>query len=151
MNQNLKTTIYDFISNSLIERVETYTKILNSITESKNNETKSSAGDKFETGRAMMQAEQDKVENQLGQAFQFQNVMQLIDSSEMHDKVRLGSLVVCNTGYYFISIGLGSVQVDGKKIYAISANSPIGQLLLEKANGDSIHWNSKEIIIKSVC
>ena len=61
----MKKKIIDFISNSIKEKISILKLELDSIQNEKNNITKSSAGDKFETSRSTMQIEYDKLNNQI--------------------------------------------------------------------------------------
>ena len=79
----------------------------------KSTQTKSSAGDKFETSRAMMQAEEERSKVQLVKAVNLKNDLTQIDINRVSDRVILGSLVFTNQGNYFLSIGLGKILVDG--------------------------------------
>ena len=61
-NTNLKHQIHLALVKELTEKVSSYDRMLVSIRQSKNGDTKSSAGDKFETSREMMQMAIDKTE-----------------------------------------------------------------------------------------
>ena len=64
MNQ-LKAQIHQACLAQIEERIQNLEQRLKTINESKANETKSSVGDKYETGRAMLQIDEDKVLTQL--------------------------------------------------------------------------------------
>lgn len=113
-------------------------------------ETKSSAGDKHETGRAMLQLEREKAGHQLAEIEKLTSVLSKIDSAATSTHVRVGSLVHTSKAHYFISVSLGALQVDGRTIYAISAATPIGQLLLGKTPGDVVNFNGNSFVIEEV-
>lgn len=115
-----------------------------------NSETKSSAGDKHETGRAMIQLEMEKESQKLNDLQEMQNTLSRIATDTTNDVVKLGSLVATNRATYFISASLGELKTEKEKCFAISLNSPIGKLLLGKKAGDSIHFNGREIQINSI-
>ena len=94
------------------ETIAAISKALKSIEEARNNETKSSAGDKYETGRAMMQIEEDNNSRQLIQAVQLKTQLQKIVLNKKPVKVELGSIVTTNRSAYFISIGLGEIEFE---------------------------------------
>ena len=60
-----KQELWTIIELELKRQISEITSNLDTIEQSKAQETKSSAGDKFETGRAMMQIEEDKLLGQL--------------------------------------------------------------------------------------
>lgn len=115
-----------------------------------NSETKSSAGDKHETGRAMIQLEMEKAGKQLASIQQSKEILARIDGSKKSSIASLGSLIETNHGIYFLCISLGHLKVEGKTYLVISTSSPIGKLLLGKKTGESIVWNGREIKIHNI-
>jgi transcription elongation GreA/GreB family factor len=111
--------------------------------EAAQNETKSSAGDKYETAREMMQQEIDLNTTRLQQLKQQQNVLARIDVDADTDVVVPGSIVLTTQGNYYIAVGAGKLIVDGIIYYAISLQSPIGQQLKGKKTGDVFTVNQQ--------
>ncbi len=103
---------------------------LNDLKESTANETKSTAGDKYETARAMLQIEQDNTRRQLQESLEQQSIFTAIDISINSNEIIRGSLVKTNKGYLFISVALGKIIVDGITIIALSPQSPLGKQLM---------------------
>ena len=103
---------------------------LNDLKESTANETKSTAGDKYETARAMLQIEQDNTRRQLQETLEQQSIFTSIDISISSNEIIRGSLVKTNKGYLFISVALGKIIVDGITIIALSPQSPLGKQLM---------------------
>jgi len=101
-------------------------------------ETKSSAGDKHETGRAMLQLEREKLGKQLAENDILKEVISKIDITKSNSLVGLGSLVYTTDTCYFIAIGVGEVVIDNQKFYIVSTKAPISQALLGKRIGDNI-------------
>ena len=147
---NLKQEIHHALVYALATQAKDYDKILESIYQSKNDDTKSSAGDKFETGREMMQMEIDKTEMQLNKVNFARETLNQLNSAHSSKTVVLGSLVQCNTGTFYISIGYGSIKMNGKKYYAISMISPVGKLLMGKQAGDDFAFNGNTIKVIDV-
>jgi transcription elongation GreA/GreB family factor len=113
-------------------------------------ESKSSAGDKHETGRAMLHLEMEKASQQLEVANQMKETLQRIHLNSVSEKVKLGSLVTTDQGTYFLSISAGQLEVTGKYYYAVSSSSPIGQLLIGKEKGAMVTLGTKAIKILSI-
>ncbi len=105
-------------------------------------DTKSSAGDKYETSREMIQQDLNRYQQQLIQAKKDAVVLQKIEL-EPKPEVSLGSLVVTDQANYFIAISLGKQQIDGRDYMIISASSPIGQLLIEQELGYTLQFNGR--------
>jgi len=123
---------------------------IESTTESKNSATKSTAGDKHETGRAMMERELALSSAQLRKAQVLKNELSKISLEVDVTSVQLGALVVTNQGNYFISIGLGKVNVLGDDCYAISGGSPLGIAMMGKQKGQKINFQGRNIEIIDV-
>jgi hypothetical protein len=113
-------------------------------------ETKSSAGDKHETGRAMLQLEIEKAGQQLSGITQMKAVLSKIDISKTSKNACLGSLIFTDKARYFLSISAGQLVVADKSYFAISVASPIGKLLLGKQEKDAISFNGITIVINEI-
>ena len=131
-------------------RLQSIQKTISEIQESLHSETKSSAGDKHETGRAMLQLEREKAGQQLAGAQKVKEILAKIDSSKPSKNVCLGSVVYTTQANYFISISAGKLTVDNTDYFAISPNTPIGQLLLSKTAGEEVIFRKQSFIIKSI-
>lgn len=112
-------------------------------------ETKSSAGDKYETARAMIQLEIDKYSLQLHDAEKQKSFLSGIQLTE-DNTARLGSLVATNHELFFLSISIGQLTVDNKKYFAISPAAPIGVELLNKRKGDTFFFRGRNYTIENV-
>lgn len=113
-------------------------------------DTKSSAGDKHEVGRAMVQQELDKLEEQHAKLIDLQHELSRVPLERTFDQVAFGSLVVTDQGTYFVAIGWGRVEFDGGTSFAISLASPIGQALCGKRVGEHVDLNGRKFSITSV-
>jgi hypothetical protein len=125
-------------------------QLLASIKESRDGETKSSAGDKYETSRAMTQNEMEKCEVQLDHIRMLQHELSRIDLDKTYSTAETGSLVITGEGRYFISVGIGKVIVANVSVYVISAVSPLGRFLSGKSPGDTGTFQGKEFRVLSV-
>ena len=114
------------------------------------NETKSSAGDKYETGREMINLEINKLAEQLQQFKNLRNTLNVAKSRTNNGSAQLGTAVKTNMANYFIAIPADRIIVDGDEYFAIGANSPIAQLLLHKKAGEEIIFNGKSAEILEV-
>lgn len=146
----IKELILNQLHKLLDKKIEALEQYIESAKESRDNETKSSVGDKYETGRAMAQMELDKNQTQLTQIQNQKNELLKIDVSKKYDQSEFGAIIITNIGNYFLSIGIGKVELENESCFCISASSPIGQQFLNKLAGDSVFFNGKEILIKEV-
>ncbi len=121
---------------------------LQELSTAKHNESKSSVGDKYETGRAMIHLEEEKLSKQLAQAQASKNLLQKIGLQKQREQVAPGSLVYSSQGFYFLAVSLGKLQIAQAEIFCLSAQAPLGKALLHKRVGDSfeMHQKTYEII-----
>lgn len=130
----------------LILAIEKRNEISNSIKrvqESLSSEGKSTAGDKHETGRAMLQLEREKLGLQLKNAEETCAVLQKIKATQTHTQIALGSFVKTDVMNYYLSVSIGQFSIEEEVIFAISPQSPIGKLLLGKTINESLQFNKK--------
>jgi len=142
IKQQLLEACFDFVK-------EKHSTISESIASNKKDlfsETKSSAGDKHETGRAMIQLEMEKSGQQLAEVNFMQTVLNKMIVDKSSEIVCLGSLIKTSKGTYFLAISVGKVVVEQQNYFVISGQSPIGKQLLGKKVGDLVPFNQAEIL-----
>ena len=142
-----KEQLHQFCTTFVIERVARIQKNIEDIQTSLSSETKSSAGDKHETGRAMLQLEREKLGQQLAEAEKMKQTLSKVPKEASKPVVGLGSWVVTSKADYYLAISAGEFKSEGKSVYCISAATPIAQLLFGKEQGASTTFNGQEIKI----
>lgn len=148
--KELKVLFLNALYSLVDEKVNSATSAIDATTESKNTATKSTAGDKHETGRAMMERELALSNAQLQKAQFLKNELSKISLEVDVTSVQLGALVVTSHGNYFISIGLGKINVLGDDCYAISGGSPLGIAMMGKQKDQMINFQGRNIEIIDV-
>jgi hypothetical protein len=123
----LKRKLYDHCVKFIDKRIDTAREAIRIAQESANDETKSSAGDKYETGRAMMQLEIEKNMMQLQEALKQKEILESIDLDRAAATIQLGSLAVTDDELFFIAISLGLQVIDKNRYAIISPSTPIGK------------------------
>ncbi|WCO01759.1 GreA/GreB family elongation factor [Psychroserpens ponticola] len=144
---SIKNDLYSQCQAFVDCRLKAIQKTIDEIQESLTSETKSSAGDKHETGRAMLQLEREKAGQQLAEIQKLNQLLPKIDVSNNSEIIGLGSLVYTSQANYFIAISAGELKVNNQSFYAISANTPIAKLLLGKLKNDEIIFRDQEFKI----
>jgi transcription elongation GreA/GreB family factor len=147
---NLKEALFQQCVAHVNTRLQTIQTIISSHQKALSSETKSSAGDKHETGRAMLQLEMEKAGQQLSAVQQMQQTLAKINSSKPSTNIALGSVIKTSSAYYFLSISAGELTIKETVYFAISPSSPIGKLLMGKKVEDTFIWRGKEIKIDRV-
>lgn len=146
LKENLYNQCLVFIDN----RFQTIKNTINEIQESLLAETKSSAGDKHETGRAMLQLEREMAGAQLAEINKVKESLAKIDINCSSEIIGLGSLVYTSHFNYFIAISAGELKVNDERFYAISPSTPIGNLLIGKKARDEIVFRNQKSLIEKV-
>ncbi|AMR30645.1 3-oxoacyl-ACP synthase [Mucilaginibacter sp. PAMC 26640] len=118
--------------------------------QSANSDTKSSAGDKYETGREMAQQETNRNLGQLNEANKLMVALNQISFKGTSTAVEIGSLVTTNNGEFYVAISAGVLTLDGKKYIAVSPASPIGVQLKGKKAGEEFNLNGKAYQISTI-
>jgi len=147
---SVKQTLYSLCSSFVEERILMYQKAMKDAQEAANNEEKSSAGDKYETTRAMMQIEKDKNAKQLEETIKLKKALSQINPNSTSNTIGLGSLVLTDKGNFYISISVGKIKADNIEYIAIAPTSPLGAGFMNKKAQDKAVFNGIEYKIAKV-
>jgi transcription elongation GreA/GreB family factor len=147
---SVKIKLYERCLAFVEQRIASSQKAIEHAQQAANEETKSSAGDKYETGRAMMQLEIEKQSVQLGEAMKLKQTLTQINPEKTTDSIQSGSLVYTDQGNFYIAVSAGKLEVDGAAYFAVSPVAPIGTLLIGKKAGNSVALNGKTFKILNV-
>jgi len=150
ISSSIKKALHQCCLTLAEDRIASLQHILKETQQAANNETKSSAGDKHETGRAMAQLETEKLTSQLTEALNIKQNLAQINPTITNNTVVLGSMVYTNNGNFYIAASIGKVAVENEVFFAISPASPIGKLLLTKKEKESFSLNGNEYTILAV-
>ena len=135
-----KTELIKLINQKLSEKIQTFEKLI-SETRASNNDTKSSMGDKYETGREMLQQEINNLQVQLNEVLKQQDFLKTI-IIKASDKAEKGAIVKTERGLFFISVSLGELSFEHQKIICISPESPLAKAMNGKQKGDVFSLNN---------
>ena len=146
----IKEVLFKECEDFVNKRLQTVEDIISSNQKALQSETKSSAGDKHETGRAMLQLEMEKAGQQLAGISQMKLILAKINILKKSEVAHLGSVVETGFANYFLSISTGKIEVEDKIYFAISVSSPIGKLLLGKKVNEEFTFNGKTFKVKKI-
>ena len=135
-----KEKLLQLINQKLSDKIQNFEKLIDE-TRASNNDTKSSMGDKYETGREMLQQEINNLQVQLNEILKQQNFLKTI-SIKPTEKAEKGSIIKTAKGLFFISVSLGEVIFDGKKIICISPESPLAKAMNGKRKNEVFTINN---------
>jgi transcription elongation GreA/GreB family factor len=150
VKSSLKHQLYNACSRYVDQRIQSAQQAIDAAQESANDETKSSAGDKYETGRAMAQLEIEKNRSQLAEANKLKQVLTQINPDSTNETIQSGSLAITTHGKFYISIAAGSISINNESYFAISPASPIAQKLLGLKTGEEFTFNGKNFTVEKI-
>ena len=134
----------------LEQRVEECRHSLSALQADLTSESKSTAGDKHETGRAMLHLEAEKEAARLHDAESLLLQWERIDFNHPSAAVVPGALVHTSEGHFLISVPLGRVDLSDLSVFLISPVSPLGKLLQHQPKGATITLNGKTFTILAI-
>ena len=149
MNQ-LKQKLYSHCMTFLTDRISAIDAIMEECQQAANSETKTTAGDKHETNRALMQLDRENHAVQRVTALQSLTQLKRIDLSQEHEEAVLGSVIRTDRGNFFLAISVGKVVVDGLMFHVVSPESPIGQAFLGAEEEDEIFFRNRKYEVTAV-
>lgn len=135
-----KSNLLQIIKTKLSEKIENFEKLI-SETRASSNDTKSSMGDKYETGREMLQQEINNLQVQLNEILKQKDFLKTV-LPKPNDKAEKGAIVKTEKGLFFISISLGEIKIENEKIICISPESPLAKTMNGKQKGEDFSLNN---------
>jgi transcription elongation GreA/GreB family factor len=148
--ENIKNSLYQLCLNIVEERLQNAQLASEQASDGAGEETKSSAGDKYETAREMMQQEKDRAQKQANEANKLMVALQGINTSTTHTIIQPGSVVLTDNGNFYVSISAGALNYEGHAYVAISPASPIGVKMLGLKPGDGFEMNGRKYKVAEV-
>lgn len=148
--RTIKEQLYNHCKTYTQQKIDIAQNAIQAAQQAANEETKSSVGDKYETGRAMMQLEKQKYAAQLDEGIKLQKVLAQITPQSILSSIQLGSIVITTQANYYIAISAGKVKLRDTLFFTISLGSPIGQALKGLTTGDTATFRQQKITIKSI-
>jgi hypothetical protein len=146
-----KIRVHAALINTLNDKYKELQAALAETNDSLSADSKSTAGDKHETGRAMAQLEREKIGGLIKQHEQLIINAQRLEYSIETSTIRLGSLVNTSNGWYYLSVPAGRILVDNTPLFCLSPAAPLVGVLLGKKSGEEVLWQGSSIAIVFVC
>ena len=150
MTSEIKELLYNQCVAYVQMRINAAEQAFKAAEQASNDDTKSSAGDKYETGRAMMQQEKDRNTIQINEANKLMVALNHISTKNNLQAAETGSLVITDKGKFYLAISAGVLTVDGENYFAVSPASPIGLRLKGLKVGDGFELNGKIYKVEGV-
>ncbi len=150
MNE-FKAKVYQTAISQLKEKEVLLSTERKNIIESILEEEKNSAGDKYETSRETMTQDLNSLEKQIKQSkIDLEELYRLNTIKETPPTVQEGALVKLGTDWFLLAVSIGQLKVEGSKVFLVSKNSPLGELLIGKKKKDQVNFRGKMQIIEEL-
>ena len=146
----IKKTLFNHCKTHLKKKMKVLEQLKKNLQRDLTYETKSSAGDKFETARAMIQLENEKLGNQIHEIELNYQKLNAIKDFQTSKSISLGSIIFTDKANYYVAIAADFFEVNSKVFYCISSQSPIGKLLIGKKINESIMFNDVQSTILEI-
>jgi hypothetical protein len=142
-----KNSLKQFCQHAIEQRIAAAKGLIQNAQEAANSEEKSSAGDKYETGRAMGHLQKDMHSRQLAEYVKELADLASVNTAVIYQRVHAGALVETSGGSFVIAAGLGRQVVEGKTIFFLSPRAPLAGILHNKKIGESFDFNKSSLVI----
>ena len=100
--------------------------------------------DRYDSFRAQMMRRRDMMAQQLSKEMNELKLLDRIDLKKQSGSASFGALVLTSDTNYFISIGLGKIELENESFYLISPLVPISQAMNGKKKGDTFEFRGKK-------
>lgn len=146
---DFRCRVYQRCLEVLEERIHHSEIALNQARDAIREDTKSSAGDKYETTRERLQQDVQMQEVQLTESRKLRYVLQQFEPARAAQVIQPGSLVKTKDTWIFLAVSLGWVELEGERVMVLSPAAPMGRALLGKPAGAQFSINGKQHLVES--
>ena len=146
-----RNTVVDALELALRKAEESARLALDELSSSLSKETKSTAGDKHETGRAMVQREMEQAGERLARCEAMQSAFVRLDMRRVRSEVVPGAVLLSGDARLLIGVGFGPFEVpELGRFQAISADAPIAQALAGSRVGEWREFRGRRWTVESL-
>ena len=146
-----KSQVFDALNSQLTAAVNEGERHLSSLQDALASESKSTAGDKHETGRAMIHQEMRQVNGTLQRSrLALQELTRMQSSSEPALRVASGVLVETNGPWVLVGLPLGKLDLEGTMVFGVSSEAPLAKAWIGAEPGDEVRLGPSTFLIKAL-
>ena len=148
--QELKSSIHRCCLDLLADKLTRIKQDLEALHTAIQQDQKSSMGDKYETGPALLHQQRQQLLQQERQLASHHQALQQLTPHANQKSVEPGCLISTNHGLFYVSIGLGRVVCKEQEVWAISLQSPLGKSLHQRKAGDEVNFQGRSYNLKQL-
>jgi hypothetical protein len=106
--------------------------------------------DRYDSFRAQLLRKRDLFAEQYHKALKELDFLKSLKPETINNLARTNTLIITDKQKFYVSIGLGKVELPEGEFYVISPLAPIFQALKEKTTGDTVAFNGQQIKIMGI-
>ena len=145
-----KSQFISFLNEKIEYKTRKANEYMESIQESIRSETKSTAGDKHDTTRELMQQERNKAAQNISHHLLAQKTIIELRNTKRSERITFGSLIETNRSWIYIGLSMGKVSYDGIDVLCVSPVSPLARAFEHKTKNETINFKGVEYSILKV-
>ena len=146
-----KKAICDAVVSQMLNDKEEALRNLYGLKDALNAESRSTAGDKHETGRAMIHREIQQVESTLKRVEEaIESMLRIKQSKQKPNRVAAGVLVETDGPWVLVGVAFGRLELTTCEIVCVSPEAPLAQAWHGCVVGDEVNIGSKTWTIKAL-
>ncbi|SEG32090.1 hypothetical protein [Algoriphagus boritolerans] len=150
MNE-FKSKVYQTALRQLKEKEALLNEERKNMIESILEEEKNSAGDKYETSRETITQDLNTIEKQIKQSkLDLEELYRLQTIKDTPASVQEGALVRLGADWFLMAVSIGQVKIEDTKVFLMSKDSPLGELLIGKKKKDQVSFRGKIQLIEEL-
>ena len=140
IDMEFKSALIQLCMEKAQSKVDRLNGMLEDLQQDSLSETKRTAGDKHETGRAMLHLEREKLAGQQTAAVADLTGLKAIDFEKVSNNVQPGSLIETDRGLFLLAVSLGKIKLKDREVVVLSPASPLGRLFINEQQGSRISF-----------
>lgn len=130
------------------KRITDYRNEIALLNEAIENNDKESEGE--DSGNGKLLNDLEKNAGYLNEVLKTREFLAQINPNSVNTTAAIGSIVKTETIIFYLSTSVGKIEINDETYYAISLQSPIGQLLKGKSERDTFKFNDKNYTILEI-
>jgi hypothetical protein len=145
----LKEKLIQHIRLGLEEKLQRAKANFESVRESLDSEGKSTAGDKHETGRAMVQMELEQAGKIIRESEEMTANFNKLNFSP-GQTASAGSLVHTDKGIFFLGVPLGKISFEDQTVFCVGGLAPLFQVFIGKKEGEELSFGQQRYLVQKI-
>lgn len=144
----IKKLLLQACKDNVEKRITDYKNEIALLNEAIENNDKESEGE--DSGNGKLLNDLEKNAGYLNEVLKTREFLAQINPNNTNTTAAIGSIVKTESIVFYLSTSVGQIDINKEVYYAISLQSPIGQLLKGKSTGDNFTFNDKNYTVLDI-